>query len=816
VEFPLLRKYITKSEKPLKDNSSWNLRRKSHVRKYEAKFQIDDDTSESNTYAASPETASAVTFTNESTGSSTIEQTTRFIDAKASVEDTMLSSYSKISELDDVHSIVQFLQRPTLLYDTTLTDRGSLIPIFPGPLGRTRLGQIVLPNDILTKGRKLDKVSNFEYFKATSVIKIMTNANPTVCGRLWICFAPLQDHVGVGYRMMDKSLASLTSYPGIELDLQLNNSVTLDIPWLDEKECCSLSQSDAEIRNANVHVYQLTPIMASGPFKINLQVFGWFKDIELKGPTGRVPQLTPTRYRANLQIAKEAPGPVTEISGMIATGASALKDVPIIGTAASAVSWVAGLTSKVASIFGWSRPVNGSASEPYCNIPARGYGAIKASDNSVVLGFSNDNSVAEIENNFTQDTDEMQVEHVSNRPAIVYSGLWLDNAITNAVLFEMPVGPQINVNVRTTQIGDDLLCDLSLFEYLATLFGYWRADLHFRISFVKTAFHTGRVEIFYVPGLAGLDDISTIDSTNCYRQILDLSEQSEFEMVVPYMSPYIMSSCFPFNEGEDMQHAPGRFIVRALTPLTHPDNVSTEVGIIVWKWATNVAFSAPIDQGMSTYHYAPSKKIAASLQINVSNVAQIENMVVFGQENTEKNNLDAVQTVCGDIIVSLRALTRAHRTIAYEVTNNFVIGTNVGDAMGGYIAKVANIYSFYRGGLSFKLRPSSDDQSRTGWTRTELCRQLTSKPILSTQTVSHYTYNALNPFHEVMVPYYSNLRRSLVNSNKFGNAFEATQNQPGIRVQGSADSFQTLIAGKDDFTCGMLIGCPIQYRYIGD
>jgi hypothetical protein len=499
---------------------------------------------------------------------------------------------------------------------------------------------------------------------------------------------------------------------------------------------------------------------------------------------------------------------------MIATGASALKDVPVVGTVASAVSWVASLTNKVASIFGWSRPVNGSASEVFCNIPARGYGAIKASDNAVVLGFSNDNSLAEIENNFTQNIDEMQIEHISNRPAIVYSGLWFDNAITNAVIFEMPVGPQINTRVRTIRLGDNLLCDFSLFEYLATLFGYWRADLHFRISFVKTAFHTGRVEIFYVPGLESTDDISQIDSTNCYRQILDLSEQSEFEMVVPYMSPYIMSSTSPFNDGYDMQHAPGRFVVRALTPLMHPENVATEIGVIVWKWATNVAFSAPIDQGLSTYIYAAPKG-AATLQIAVSNTANTENMVVFGQENSEKNNLDAVQTVCGDIIVNLRALTRAHRTIAYEVKNDFVIGTNVGDAMGGYIAKVANIYSFYRGGLSFKLRATSADQSTSGWIRTDLCRLITDKPTYSTQTVSHYTYNALNPFHEVMVPYYSNVRRSLVNSNKFDSAFNATQYQAGIRVQGSADSYQTLIAGKDDFTCGMLIGCPIQYRYMG-
>lgn len=748
-------------------------------------------------------------FTNDNAAaSSTIEQTTRFIDAKATIEDTVLSSYTKISELDDVHSIVQFLQRPALLYDTTITNIGGLIPVFPGPTGRAPLGQVALPVDILTHGRKLDKVANFEYFKATSCLKIMTNTPPTIAGRLWICFAPLQDFTRTGFRMRDKSLASLTSYPGVELDLQLNNSVTLDVPWLDDRECLSITGNTQELRNCHVHVYQLTPILASGPFKINLQIFGWFKDIELKGPTGRLPSVSPV-INARFQIATEAPGPVTEISGMISKGASALKEVPVIGTVASAVSWVANLTNKVASIFGWSRPITGSSSEAFCNIPARGYAAIKASDNAVVLGFANDNSVSEVNQNFTQDIDEMQVEHICNRPAVVHSGVWVDNAISGAKLLEMPVGPQINDLTRTHQIGDDMLMDLSLFEYLATLFGYWRADIHLRVSFVKTAFHTGRVEIFYVPGIQ-IEDIDNIDSTNCYRQILDLSQQTEFEMVIPFMSQYVMANTGPFNEGAYRPyHAPGRFMIRALTPLMHPDNVSTSIGVVVWKWATNVAFSAPIDQGLKTYFYG----VPAKLQIAVDNQATVENMVVFGGENSPDTTLNAVQTVCGEIIVNTRALTRAHRPNAFNVTNTTIVTASVGEDTGGYIAKIANIFAFYRGGLSYKFRPFGANFENTGYTMTALCRMFTPTDFLSLQPPTHITYHNLNPFHEVALPFYSNTRRALCNDSRMAtDVFQSTSRHPGIRVTGTAPVYTTLVAGKDDFTCGMLIGCPVQYR----
>lgn len=37
-------------------------------------------------------------------------------------------------------------------------------------------------------------------------------------------------------------------------------------------------------------------------------------------------------------------------------------------------------------------------------------------------------------------------------------------------------------------------------EYVSQLFTYWRATICFKISVVKTAFHVGRLEIFFDPG----------------------------------------------------------------------------------------------------------------------------------------------------------------------------------------------------------------------------------------------------------------------------------------------------------------------------
>jgi len=757
------------------------------------------------TIGHSGDISSAYTTTDTST---TVAQTTVFRDSKASEALVAEVPVSQTEDLDFTHSIIQVLARPTLIDDFNVVTTGATMPIFDNARGPIRSYR--LPHDILQKGAKILKVANFEFIKCNMVVKIMTNANPFVAGRYWICYSPYEERKLFPHRCINKTRAAVTSYPGVELDLQTNNSITIQVPWSDLRDNGSLT-SDF-LNELQLHIFTLSPISAVGAFNVNFQVFGWLEDVELRGSTAFGPLIIPT-VRANLQIGKEAKGPISEIASTVGTVATALSGIPIIGDVAKTVSWVSSAVGSVASMFGFSKPIEGSGAMPIVNIPARAYGHTKATDASVVLGLANDNAVSEAQMNFMTDQDEMAIEYISNRPGVVSIGTWLDNAIPSAIIAVIPVGPQVTTN-RLAVVPAGTVIDLTNFEYISSQFARWRADICFRLSIVKTPFHAGRIEVAFVPGHDKTID-NTTDLTNCYRQILDIANDTEMTVNVPYVSPYPMCGYQPRNSGLDPQNeAPGYLVIRVLSPLVHPDTVSAAIQVIIWKWATNVALAGPGDYRFrSITPPAPFKDpVKAILQVaGVGNVSSENNLLVYQAMNSRDKNLEIAQLVSGELLVSARALTRAHRRKPTAVTPGEIIRTTVSDETGGYVSAMANLFCFWRGGLAYKLyNPLVNTTPDVHMIRTQLQTQtLTTAPNLN--PMSHTTYTNLNPFHEVNIPYYACTRRSLTNDILTAAPNPAVTSIPGVLVTSDLPTLDMLVAGKDDFTMGFLYGVGAQY-----
>lgn len=767
---------------------------------------------------------------------------TTFHDAAATINDTQDNTSDAISLLDEIPSIAAFLKRPALLSSNTLSVSTPLQPIFlTEETGRIPLASFNVPQSILNNGGKLDKIKNFRYFKGVCVFKFMTNANPFTQGRFWIAVAPMERQTRKCYKQLDKTLAALTSYPGIEIDVQTNTSATLRVPFLAEEDAIQTGLIESY---AKVNVFSLTPISSPGlaTSRLSFQVFGWIEDLELIGPTplevntgtnrGFSLNESPAKKLASLQVATEAKGPVTEVSSVISNIAdgiskSPLGAIPLVGTAASAVSWVSGAVNKVASIFGWSRPISGSFSTPFVQIPARGYGSTKAEDASTVLGFANDNSVGEYENNFQTDLDEMDVEYISSRPAVVATTNWLQNTSTNAVIMALPVGPQAllastgtgTIN-RRQDAGDSWRYDLTNFEYLSTNFSHWRADIHYRFTFTKTAFHTGRVEIAFIPGHLTDLEISnslqpTVDYTNAYRQIIDITNQNEINVTIPYVSMYPMSRCAIDNQvtaGNDLKSRPvGILIMRQLTPLIMPETVSPFVTVQAWKWASNVTFAGPLDSGLIdvTTVAPPVRRALANLEVGVDTIANPITQIVWGKENP--NDLRASLAVAGERIHNIRALTRAHREMNTSIATNNMLNCNVGANLGGYIGRVSNLYTFYRGGLSFKFMPLTiDDVPVTGSCRSRLFTTRNGTTSKSVRPMEHTTFWTVNPVHEVVVPFYGNTRRMICNTNEAEDPTASSLRSVGVHVASTLTPLRALVGAKDDLTMSYLIGVPTQ------
>jgi hypothetical protein len=808
-----------------------------------------DSLNTSNTPSPSDSSTGVVATTSDVVQHNTsTQEETRFTDANFVQNDLAAIGSTNLSHLDETTTIIKFLQRPTEIWNAVIRpSEMNVMNPFASNTGwapRSTVRTFDLPKDFM-KGRKLDKLNNYEWFKADMVIRFMVNVNPFVAGRLWACFSPMENNVFDECKCIYKSRAAITSYPGVEIDLQNNNAAELRIPWCSTYDAISLTEpSDPNgltgYSIGKVHLFSISDMLTgdSGT-TIPIVAYAWFENIELKGPTFRT-------VNAEFQCAGETKGPISEVASKISAAGDYLSEVPVIGGVASTVSWISNLVGGVASVFGWSRPVKGSASDAIVNIPGRGFTNFKAEDAAVVLGMAADNSIAEKEVNFMETVDEMDIQHIAGRPALVSTLRWIKGAQSKAMIANQPVGPLVD-DIRTSDwtIGSTgyKVFDLSLFEALSTRFALWRADLHYKISITRTPFHVGRLEVIFVPGVVVEDDdIPRLDSTNTWRHVLDMTEQNEVEFVIPYMHKNVMcrSGLDPsgYERGDTgPQGCVGSLIVRQLTPLSAPSTVSNFVQVNVWKWATNVCFACPLAQNLAvppkpftrSLHCGPLgidehpdfslrddsqfKTVHATLQGALSNDPISAKTVAFGEENTSDNTLNSACLVGGEMITNLRQATRAHRAFDRQITDEYLLDTNLVGGIGGYIGFCANMFAFYRGGLSYKLIPQSTDATvRRRFITTRLCQIYANERV--TDGPEHHTFTDVTPFHEVQTPFYVTSRRGLCN-NSFQLPVDATDTSLGVLVRTDVPGgLKAYVGAKDDLTFGFLFGTPIYARVV--
>jgi hypothetical protein len=202
----------------------------------------------------------------------------------------------------------------------------------------------------------------------------------------------------------------------------------------------------------------------------------------------------------------------------------------------------------------------------------------------------------------------------------------------------------------------------------------------------------------------------------------------------------------------------------------------------------------------------------------VGNTVETNELLVYGRVNPPTKNLEIAQSVNGELIVSTRALTRAFRLSPSHVSgaNPSRLRTTVSDLTGGYVSRVAELFCFWRGGLAYKLYPPNLDEFTLpgNYVHTELQPLFPHDNLArSLDPMSHRTYTALNPFHEINVPFYSTTRRAITNDGQAEGTANAARFRPCVRIFTSHDTLDYLVAGKDDLNMGFLYGCGPQITH---
>lgn len=902
----------------------------------------------------------------------------------------MAQSTTSIAHFDNTFDIKEFLQRPVKLWHSSL-DIGTKYGIneFTEGTPQPVIKQWSLPGEILSRGGKLSKVRNHQYFKADIKIKLVLNTSPFVAARFYLTYSPYETTISESRRQQWASMAGLTAYPGVEIDAQLDNSVEITVPFASFKESYVLTAKEEDF--VTLSLYALTPIMGATGASIDIAVYAWFENIELNIPTLKLPigddgndvtvkykkePLTQdqmlrlnigrsvqnlkrtnkvaydyimanlgnvSRVHGAMQIQAEnvtQKGPIEEIASTVGDIAGVVGGlpIPVVSEIAPVVGWVSDIVGKIAGIFGWSKPNSYAQVAPLQNVPGKFYTHFDSEDQSVSLSLTAKNELDKLNNIFPSAADEMDLGYVCANPALKYVIPWeseqksgeqflfnstfvipvgigsfnakkLSNAVGTSgsltlgpsAIYSCPEDsgasvsgyiPYMAFNKFSNQEGSGsgylatylakvqaegtvnrFLLSTAPCEYVSQLFKYWRATLCFKISIVKTAFHTGRLEIFFDPGMykykpntefiepdaEAYFDQGDDSTANNYKYILDLTNDTEVTIRVPFVSEKLFLSTKGLNGGTEMPTVQqvadsiiGALVIKPVTNLKHPETVSKEVKILVWKWAEDVVFSCPINSGGSDlavynkdekitfpgvdvtdidrnilrklpvsiagkdYNMKCSNsftegdcddgfitnngdciRVSGTAQINIGNKAEGNVITFFSTTNVEGENMNACKNAAGERLVNLRPLLRIFREYLNIDGNgqdiNLTINAQAEDSRASpdYLSYLSYMYRFFRGGFRYKVISSG--------------ARVTSRLVEKTGdtgkiTPSHITFPTLNPIHEVSVPYYSQFRKLPISSKEVGIM--------QLNVKTDAAYADVLRAGNDDLTFGWLMGTP--------
>jgi hypothetical protein len=851
------------------------------------------------------------------------EQITTFHDVETPnrIDTPLAQDTSAARQMDDTHSIIQFLQRPVLIDNIEIiagTTEDSNRPLKQYVLDRTTQQPYIktwtLPSTVLKSGGKAQKLANFKYLRCDIKVKIVLNANPFVAGRLYLAYSPYDDKVAQSRSILNTSRAGVTGYPGVEIDFQLDNSVEMVIPYASFQEAYDLISGTEDF--VHLYLFAITPVLApnNSTSKVDLSVYMWLENISLVIPTYRMnsdilPRATsrmiteyvpnPTNEQAAIvqralrelrnvsgatynivmralqgvepemknvtmqinakggkpQTENPKIGPITELSTGVKQVANGIERIPVIGEickpVTSCVKWFADRVAQVAAIFGWSKPRNQNQVTLVANTPGWGASLYKGIDMSVPLAFDPNNELGDLNDVFPSGVDEMAIGYVCSNPAVKHVLRWsTTDAVQNPLNAGdwggvIPVGlPCYSKTLRSvkgsTTTSKTEIIDSAPCEYVTNLFSYWRATMCYKITVVKTAFHTGRLEIFFEPGTIPIKSTSEdvkpdttvlngklAPSDNNYRYILDLTNDTEITIRVPYVSNKMFmktTGIYGANSEDNWNFSEsftGFLCIRPVTKLMCPETVADNISVIIWKWAEDVVLvePKPLLSG-STQVYNPPvtaldnirpRTLEVSMQINLKTKTDQNEITFFSTGNAEHNNDLALMRGSGEQVVNLRTLLRTFRTISdnwplqQSVKTPVTTLTDSADAEGrDYMSYLSFLYRFYRGGRRYKFYNTTPlKQSQTCVLRSFLMPRNYSADEINSDGPSHITYPVLNPVHEVEVPFYSQYRRIPIASTTdkgYDASLMLLSNSPMYNI--------VTRAGNDDFSYGWMIGPP--------
>ncbi|APG78484.1 hypothetical protein 2 [Wenling crustacean virus 2] len=703
-----------------------------------------------------------------------------------------------------IHDLSNLMSRPTLMGTLKLeptTDASTSLPLsydaatYESYIDGTKpiglIDNYEFPKSLFYHNPVVsDKAANFSFMKADVILTIKVNASPFTSGAINIAYTPMWRELVNIYKYSNITLPGVTSYPNTTLYLDQSDTVTMRIPFFSPYDMFSLQSPDFQF--GQLVVTLLSPIRNGDGTSVDINVFSNFENVELKVPIDKsistfekqplvesITAMKRAKYDVDenkdieididtliqdksfkdtfTAIAKrlklvaqsgepetQSPGVVERISNVVGDVSEALTEVPIVGTFAKPVSWIARAAGKVASWFGWSKPTILEVTKPVNRVPGNGMLYGEGVETNQNLGMIPDNGIIPHGALFEKQ-DEMTLDYVLSRPNVVKRVNWNSSHTHGQLIDSIVVTPKVMPD-------DDTPVQMGTFDYVCNLFGKWRGSINYTFTFVKTKFHAGRVALVYTQGTPP-SDLGTLLSTN-YNLIVDLNEITSTDGTNAQVSveiPYLLNR--PYAD-ISTDHFRPQIAMYALNPLKQPSGCSDNIEILIWKSkGSDFELAMPIGN-MSLAHWAGTKLVAQS-----GFESDVETKRYSLVPSTPLQD-SLMQSVCaiGEKVETLRTLIKRFSHFVVRGT----IMSSYPETKAGRMSMrdaVSLIYRFHYGGMRYKYQLAPNDVAAFRYKNTNA----TNKSGIGTANDDNWSAEAVvsghvNNLAEIEIPFYSDTR----------------------------------------------------------
>jgi len=440
-------------------------------------------------------------------GSEKTEQITQFLDDQN--DDTEILPTQTDHTMSEIvysdQSLPGFLSRPVKIFSTDWAVGDNLYATFDP-------WSLYMSHPFVIK-----KIQNYRFFNAKLRVKVMINGNPFYYGRALMSYNPF----GFGTRAPTRTLGYVvidnierSQRPHVEINPTHSLGGEMLLPWFYPKPLASFTNDLNKIGRITLSSYQRLEHANVSTTPVSVTVLAWCDSINLAGPTNVLRSEAADEYGDGI-VSKPAKA-VARLSG-------SLSKVPYIGPYMTATQIGADSISRIASLFGFSRPV--SVSPPmkvrHSPMPNLAYSSIEETTEKLTLdpkqGLTIDPKT------LGYDKDEMMVSDIAKRESYLTRFRWNPDYADDRILFTSYVLPNLHNKATVDGVPEMHFTPMA---YAAQPFHYWRGSITYKFVVATSDYHRGRLRIVYDP------KVTSPLYGGAYSRIVDINETREFEVTI--------------------------------------------------------------------------------------------------------------------------------------------------------------------------------------------------------------------------------------------------------------------------------------------